>query len=61
MRDRRKGRRFDELIGSTDFGHAWIDYLKVFFADWEMRPDEIVTLLESSARMARDTFVPKPN
>ena len=61
VKDRRKGRRFEELMGSEDFGHAWMDYLKVFFADWELSTDEVLALLENSARMARKTFVNKPD
>ena len=61
VRDRRKGRCFEELMGSEDFGHAWMDHLKVFFADWELTTDEVRALLQNSARMARETLVSKPN
>jgi hypothetical protein len=43
VRDRRKGRRFEELMGSEDFGRAWMDYLKVFFSDWELTTAEVCT------------------
>jgi hypothetical protein len=61
VRDRRKGRRFEDLVESEDFGMAWMDHLKIFFADWELSTDEVLTLLENSARLARETLVPKPD
>ena len=61
MRDRRKGRDFPELMESEDFGAAWMDYLKVFFADWELTGSEVVALLENSAKSARETLVEKPS
>ena len=61
MRDRRKGRDFGDLIESEDFGSAWMDHLKAFFADWDLSTDEVLSLLENSARMARETLVAKPD
>jgi hypothetical protein len=61
VKDRRRGRRFGELVESEDFGSAWMDHLKMFFSDWELTTDEVLALLENSARMARETFVPKPD
>ena len=46
---------------SEDFGSAWMDHLKVFFADWDLSTDEVLSLLENSARMARETLVAKPD
>ena len=61
VRDRRRGRPFEVLVESEDFGSAWMDYLKEFFSDWELTTDEVLALLENSARMARETLVPKPD
>ena len=61
VRDRRKGRTFAELMGSDDFGVAWMDYLKVFFSDWNLTTQEVVTLLDNSARSAREALVGKPD
>ena len=46
---------------SEDFGVAWMDHLKNFFSDWDLSTHEVVTLLENSARMARETLIPKPD
>jgi hypothetical protein len=61
VRDRRKNRAFEELLGSDDFGAAWMDHLKIFFADWDLSPDEVLALLDNSAKMARETLVAKPD
>lgn len=46
---------------SDDFGAAWMDHLKMFFSDWELSTDEVIALLDNSARLARETLVEKPD
>ena len=37
------------------------EYLGVFFSDWDLTTDKILTLLENSARLDRETLVYKPD